>query len=277
MFKTFKKNTLGYYVTGLGALLLSVENVFIKILGAILTVTGGILIYNLNQQESVADKAEIIERIEHFSRKIKLIKAETENTETADKVIEVQQEFDDWANNFKKNYVEKKLELTRTNLEGEKIKIELSKDFRYIYVAFLYNLKNLIVSYNQIATSKIQIVSEKDLPFNLFSKEASEFYWKIKFNPKHFWYLLLDISGSIDNKELPTIVLDTKSDDYKNLAYSKLSGKRFNINQREEKIFIGRLTDNRICYALKDYDNAFKITLKDDLELQILTQSSNRI
>ncbi|MEJ7673671.1 MAG: hypothetical protein WKF59_13460 [Chitinophagaceae bacterium] len=175
MFKTFKKNTLGYYVTGLGALLLSVENVFIKILGAILTVTGGILIYNLNQQESVADKAEIIERIEHFSRKIKLIKAETENTETADKVIEVQQEFDDWANNFKKNYVEKKLELTRTNLEGEKIKIELSKDFRYIYVAFLYNLKNLIVSYNQIATSKIQIVSEKDLPFNLFQRKLQNF------------------------------------------------------------------------------------------------------
>src|SRR5205814_2470017 len=111
-------------------------------------------------------------------------------------------EFNDWAKEFSTNYIQKKLELDTANLEFEKTKIELTREYRYLYVVFFKILRTLIKSYNSNTSSKIEIVKDIAVPYNLYSIEAKNFLMKIKFTEDAYWFILLNIQLPIDEKIL---------------------------------------------------------------------------
>jgi len=280
IFKKVKREILiSVLLTGIGVLLLAINNgLYAKILGALFTVAGAIIAYVVNSYESTRHKMEMIQRIDDFKNELQTIKSETISIESTEKIKLIENEFNNWAKEFNDNYVQKKLELATSNLDYQKIKIELSKDYRYIYEAFLRILKMLVTAYNTSNASKIEILKDMDLPYNFYSKEAVEFYWKIKFTNRHFWYVLLDVIEPIDGKTLPSIILDAESNELKDTNLSRLRGSNFTIDINNNQIHIyNRFTFRRFkmdgSHPIVDYETVFKTTLKRMLELQILTQS----
>ena len=127
---------LSLALTGIGAYLLSIDSISVKIFGVILTISGGFLTYKVSNKNAANDKNQIIEKIDQFKGELEYIKLSSTDLETKDKIGEIKSEFDEWAKSFKTNLSEKQLEFQSTDIELEKTKINLSREYRDYYIKF---------------------------------------------------------------------------------------------------------------------------------------------
>jgi hypothetical protein len=158
----------------------------------------------------MSDKNELIEKIDGFKNKLEDIKSLSSDPGIQKKINALESEFDIWAKSLDPKLEAKKLEIQSRDLQLEKIKIDLSRQYRNMYVFFFDVLNNLISSYNKNHSAKIEIIQEDKVPLNLYSLEAIEFREIIKFNENQYWHFQLDPHEPLKENKLPRIGLHVK-------------------------------------------------------------------
>jgi hypothetical protein len=191
-------------LVGTGTFLLSIDGLFLKVAGVLLFFIGTYWSYQIQSKNTSSDKQEIISRIENFKNELEQIKS-TAQPEIQNQIIEIENEFDNWAKEFKENRELKKIELQSREIDLEKFKWSLSKTYRPFYVEFVEIIDKLVESYNQNNKIKIEITHNYPVPANLFLGEAVTFRKVIKFPKKYFWIVSFSIEEPIDEDKIPDI------------------------------------------------------------------------
>jgi hypothetical protein len=198
---------IGSITIALGTLLMTQligDQKLMIVIGAIINALGLYLMTKGSIISGTEDKKEIINIISGFREEIKIMKNEISNEDSLDKLIKIENEFDEWAESFTSNIEIKKIEQQKIDTILREKEIILSKDWKHIYQYFFETIKLMVEAYNQRVKNKIELIMPP-LPNNLYGNEAELFRTMIVFSENIIWTITLFISKPYERDKIPDI------------------------------------------------------------------------
>lgn len=167
---------------------LSIEHIlgaFINSFALLFSFYGSKLLREKENRESNRQLNEKFEELKDEIDKVRLIENEDEK---ANKLIEIKNDFANWANAFHKDINIKRLSIEEKNLDIQKRQLENNKVYRKNFVSFLSNLEQMILAYNE-KTKKTLKYDIPEFPANIYSQLAHEYKAKIFFEDNNCWLI----------------------------------------------------------------------------------------
>lgn len=238
-------------------------NIYV-IFGVVIIAIGTCFLYlGSSKSDKIAQK-EVTEKIEETQRKIEELKHSGSGNVDTNKINEIENEFNAWADSFLQNKEILKLSFQKKDINDKEERLSLNAKWRPFYVSFFINIKNIIDAYNKKSNDvvKYKIVQ---LPENLFNPDNGIYTSSISFRENIQWEFKLTPPSALEEaREIGWIV--RISDPTKNISYDKFSftlidgnfllvkhfNERFNMKQMKKKYPINDNTSHEIAKDLME-------------------------
>jgi len=198
---------IGIIAIALGTLLMtwSLKYPKLVVLGVIINAIGLLVMTIGSSISSKKDKSEIIEKISGFREEISTVMSSITSRESLHTVEKIENEFNEWAENFVGNFESKVVERQKDEIILKETELNLSKKWRHVYKYVFEVIQQMLVAYNQKAKNKIEF-TVPELPINLFGEEAKSFESFIVFDEYTVWKITLtSVQPHNREKDVPNI------------------------------------------------------------------------
>lgn len=268
-----KYTVFGIFVIALGTLLITglFKHPILTVLGVIINAIGLLVMTIGSSISDKKDKSEIIEKISIFKEEINKIKKSSTNEEALNSVKKVENEFNEWAEEFVGNLESKSIKRQKDEILLKETEIDVSNKWRYIYQYVFEVIRQMLEAYNEKANKKIEFTIPA-LPINLFGEDAEALKCLIIFNENKVWRIGLGkVSPHKREKYTPTIdirfFIGDKAIDHSQYNSSDSSSIFLHLDIEDEKISVNTLFLNILIGKLKNtYSikaNEYKESIKE--------------
>ena len=162
-------------------------NIYI-IAGIVIIGLGTLLVYYGSGKNDKESQEEITDKIEDTQRKIEELKSDP--TISYKDIMEVENEFTAWADDFLEKKEQKKLELEKTNIGEKETRIELDSFWRPQIDEFLTETNNILSAYSSKSGDSIDF-DIPVLPKNIFHVHADPYKANINFRKDIIWQIII--------------------------------------------------------------------------------------
>lgn len=176
------------------------------ILGIVVIGFGTYFIYlgtDLNNQKS---QENLVKKIEQTQSTIENLKNLPKDDSLKTKIVDIENEFHKWADEFLKNKETKKLLVEKQKLSSKEKRINLSDKWLPGYIAFFDVLKKSIDAYNYKTNSKIEY-NIPSIPRNIFVDFEKEYSCFIIFKVDVIWELIIGPPKKLEKEYFPEVYL----------------------------------------------------------------------
>ncbi|TKJ42117.1 hypothetical protein CEE37_00125 [candidate division LCP-89 bacterium B3_LCP] len=246
-------------------------------LGTGLTIYGGFV---RNKIENDKTRHTFNQKIEEVKSKIDDAKSSdlSDSVSVKDSLLVIEQDFQDWANEFLGTFEARKLDFKKMKLSEVDREITASKKARPVFDFLLNTIQNLTNVYREELGLKIES-DFLNIPENLYHDDLKgSLFGKIKYSEDVIWKMGIYASREVEG-ELPSfhIEVDNSYDD--NLHQGRISTLRFGLDEPGELVTVRRSeyfplkVDIQDTIPISEYKKEFPAIVKKLVEMQILALS----
>jgi hypothetical protein len=221
---------------------------------------------------SKRDSVEVEQRIDAaVSRMDQLAKSAAPDSQRAQQMQEVQDEFSIWAEKFKREAPQKKLEWEKSQLNQRTVEMSVSQKWRPYVQKTVGMLRRAIEAYNVRSDSKVEL-NETPTPENICSGSSTDLA-TVVFSPSVAWRLQCFIDRPVTESTSPSVLIyfvdkpDRLGGSYVAISFDAAKN-TFRIYGRGERI---PAPIDVSPTALTGFDATVGQTIRELLEAQILS------
>jgi hypothetical protein len=203
---------LGIIFNGLGLLLISL-NLKFKFINKTSSVIIGVILITIGTITITKKSSDNLEIINTNISEFRVILYETLKDTSFDseyeRVNEISEKFEDWAQEFTKSRNIKELDYKKQDIIYKQKELIENEKFYDNYCYIIKTIESLIVQYNKTSTNRILYISP-DIPKNLFSEEINDYSFYLKTN-KYLWRIWF-YNGKIKEKvNYPKLMISSRA------------------------------------------------------------------